>query len=196
MVEAARLRLLLMTLACLALLAALALAMPARTNGQARRLANCSFDLPNLVPAPTQHQTFDNLPAAEQYVCHRSPYPRELRGWQLRGIDAMRWNLPGRAPEDYFWSLNLRFTLGTYSTPSARYLVVMVSNGGRLQHSPSAQVSKISVGIHQATLARDPQRPGQASIEWDHDGLNLAAFRPDGTSLDLGEVLPLLRSME
>jgi len=89
----------------------------------------------------------------------------------------------------------MRFTLGTYATPSARYLVVKVSNGGSLSVR-DAEVKNIAVGGHHAKLIRYSQNARSPYIAWNQQGLDLAAYSPANDDLSLGDLLPFLRSIQ
>lgn len=151
----------------------------------------------------TQFQPFDDAAGAEGYVCHAVAYPRNLDGWHLQGIDAIlngpvppQADLYGflRQEEPFFWRLNLRYTLGTYSTPQAHYLSVIVTTSVAVAFD-SRYVKPIpfSVGSHPARLIHYPN--GSTIVTWRQDGLNYAANAQTDDDFRLADLLPILRSI-
>jgi hypothetical protein len=198
----------------LAGLAVLAVALGGQHGSQLGPIAGCTIPpTPRATngnaPYSPQFQVFEDVGPAEAYVCHRAAYPRELLDWHLQGIDALRLNAVFRGQDVSFWHLNLRYTLGTYSTPSARYLTLMVSSAtafdtrpptdkevpgpGRIFfQSPIGTLRRITVGVHPANLIVNR---GSVTVFWNQNGLNFESWFQAGDDFGLKDVLPILRSV-
>ncbi|HEY7269764.1 MAG TPA: hypothetical protein VH951_08045 [Dehalococcoidia bacterium] len=170
----------------------------ARGHGAAKELAGCVASIgPSQGSIVLETRSFSSpdhvVQAAEHFVCHEIRQPGEAYGWRLQGIDAQRIITPG----SYMWNARLRYTLGEYGTPSARYLVVMVQDRPIHDELDSAPSDAIWLGAQPAELLHTAYGDSGAVMRWRQDGLYFEAqlMAPQTTSAakvsidDLAELL-------
>lgn len=121
----------------------------------------------------------DLVSEAEHFVCHEIRHPAEVQGWRLKGMDAFRMNFRGQ----YSWRANLRYTLGVYGAPSARYLVLEVRDARTANPSvidvgsddPDVAVEKIALRSRRAELVRGGPDSNGIVVRWHESGLSFVA---------------------
>jgi hypothetical protein len=141
---------------------------------------------------PSLHKVFQDIALAEQYVCHEVAYPRRLGEWKLQGIDAII--LRGVGPPGVLfstWQVGLRYTLGQYATPGARYLVIFVSPPIKVLPNDS-RIRPISIRGHPGQLVAERN---SAEVRWNQDGLTFSAETQIDNEFPLTEFMAILRSV-
>jgi len=98
------------------------------------------------------------------------------------------------APEEFFWFVNIRYTLGQYSTPSARYLVVFVSPAA-ISGIEEANVRRISVLGQPAELILDRGNKGSVFLQWRQDWLNYSVSGQLDADFQLSNLMTIVRSI-
>jgi hypothetical protein len=179
------------------------LAFVLASDDEAHALEDCTVPA-NAPPFEAQvfsPETGDALSEAESYVCHELRYPKEQRGWVLQGVDAFRMHLEGNSS----WRVHLRYTHGTYSTSSARYLVLKVDKPdaapryGAIDTTTPIALERISLRGRTASIGHHAQDPSGIVVRWQQAGLQFEADllpAPDGTAVSPRELIAFLSSVD
>ena len=163
-------------------------------------------ELPSLAESPTRPgatsgRSFDArdgdvVAQAEAFVCHEIRSARDTKGWALRGSDAWVYLRDGTAN----WDVQLRYTLGTYATPSSRYaIIIMTPVGQPLSRAAAAERGeRVSLRGQAAEMWRT-DRDGLI-VRWTEDGLRfyaeVIAERSSPTQVNERDWLAFLSTLE
>ena len=150
------------------------------SESDAVALAGC--ELPTATPdRRVIVESFDDLSQdvvsqAERHVCHEVKEPREKRGWMLKAAEGHVVRLFNGTST---WDVRLRYTLGTYATPSARYLVINVDDP-REDVSPLLRPTAAPGAIEHVSLRGRPAEMWRTDddglvVRWMQDGLRFEA---------------------
>jgi len=152
----------------------------AESGDEATALSECE------IPAATAGsrvfvQSFDDLSQdviaqAERHVCHEVRRPDELRGWTLKGAEGYVVHL---LDDMSTWDVRLRYTLGTYATPSARYMVINVDDPSETA-APLLWPAAVPGAIEHVSLRGRPAEMWRTDddgivVRWLQDGLRFEA---------------------
>lgn len=127
-----------------------------------------------LVNREFQGDAPDVVAQLERFVCHDLAYARDARGWSFHGADGIVVELPDGS---ITWDARLRYTLGTYATTSARYLVLNIDRpAGEVDlwtQAAPGELDRISLRGKSAVMWR--VEGDGIVVRWWQDGLRFEA---------------------
>jgi hypothetical protein len=134
---------------------------------------------------------FATIAEAEAFICHRVAYPRDLNGWRLQGVNAMRSHNLGEIIEGKgFASVSIAYTDDRPGT-SLRFEVSPFS----LVLPESSQQRQIRVRGQPAVLQRGGPGAEFADVTWHRDGLDILATAILGDGFSERDFLTVLESV-